>query len=483
MRFVEVSDLKEGMILDRDILNSGKTFILKRGTELNDIYIGHLKEKGYIGAYIRDKDFSDVELKSVITDSTRDMCIEAVENMDLERIMNAAEQMVAEISKLNSLSLDMVDLRCYDDYTYHHSVNVSVFSVAIGRAMGMTDDQLIKLCQAGLCHDLGKQKIPIEILNKPGRLSPEELKEVKNHPQYSYDILQDNLEISSEVRQSVLSHHENENGSGYPRGLGGDQLSLAAKILHAADVYDALISKRPYKKPYSPADAMEYLLGGKNILFNSKVVDAMISIIPAYPTATEVILSTGEHAVIIRQTNVPTRPIVRTIPSKTFLNLALPENKDIAIVASGMLEPGYSREVDKLNETNTTLREGPPKIMLVDDSLIALQQTSKSLEEENYEIIALQSGIAAINYIKKNGAPDLIIMDIDMPTLDGITVTEKIQQMGYTDLPVIFLTAMDDRKTVMRCIMVHAKDYIVKPVRPAYLKGRIARALNEGLER
>jgi CheY-like chemotaxis protein len=105
------------------------------------------------------------------------------------------------------------------------------------------------------------------------------------------------------------------------------------------------------------------------------------------------------------------------------------------------------------------------------------------LSDEDYHIIPLQSGLAAVNYIKKNGAPDLLIMDIEMPRMDGVKTVASIRNMGHTDLPVIFLTAKNNRETVLRCREVNAKDYIIKPVIPAYLKTRVAVALDASLER
>ncbi|MBR5336967.1 MAG: response regulator [Lachnospiraceae bacterium] len=482
MRFIRTSNLKPGMVLARDIINKNSSFLLKKGVTLNAKYISYLDIKGYIGAYIFDPDSEDIDLEDSISAFTREEGIDAVENKDIERVINTAQQMVAEILSRKHINMDVLDLRSYDDYTYHHSVNVAVYATAIGKAMGLTELQLIQLCQAGLCHDMGKQSIPEEILNKPGALTDAELETVRNHPQASYDIIYDNPEITAPVRQAVLTHHENENGSGYPKGLDGNQLNIISKIIHAADVYDALISKRPYKEPYSPADAMEYLMGGRSILFNDAVVDAMCKVIPSYPSATEVILSNGEHALVVRQTGDPTRPIVKVLGSKEYINLSQ-DNRNLSIVASGILEPDYSREVEKLNDARHNVREKKPTVMLVDDSLMNLQQTSQALAPDGYEIIALQSGLAALNYIRDKGAPDLIVMDIMMPTVDGISTVSSIRKLGYTDLPVIFLTAKGDRETIMKCILVQAKDYIIKPVRPVYLRGRVARALNESLER
>ena len=186
---------------------------------------------------------------------------------------------------------------------------------------------------------------------------------------------------------------------------------------------------------------------------------------------------------MVRQTNDPARPIVKLTESKLYINLSHEEYKGVYIIASGLQDAGLSREVEMLNDARVAVMEKSAKIMLVDDSLITLQQTSTALESENYDIIALQSGQAAINYVRSKGAPDLIVMDIEMPNIDGIAAVSKIRQMGHSNLPIIFLTAKGDKETVMKCIMMHAKDYIVKPVRPAYLRGRIARALNESIDR
>ncbi len=483
MRFIPVKNLEAGMRLGRDIVSPSRNFMLKKGVLLTDEYIGYLDEKGYLGAYINDAETADIELEEPVSEETLINSIIAVEKTDINGLVGSAQHIVAEMAKKKSISIDILDLRSFDDYTYHHSVNVAVYAVVVGRYMGMNEGDLMQLCQAGLCHDLGKQKINVDIINKPGKLSDEELREIKNHPKYSYDILYDNPDISATVRQAVMCHHENENGSGYPNGLDGSQLSIMAKILHAVDVFDALISRRPYKDPYSPADAFEYLIGGKGILFDEAVVEAMRKVIPAYPAATEVMLSTGERAIVVRQTNDPERPIVKIRYSQKYIDLSESANKNIVIVASGIMEMDYSRTVENLNEDRAPKKVRPLDIMLVDDSLMSLQQTTNALNLDCYNVIALQSGLAAINYIKEKGAPDLLIMDIEMPVMNGIQTVSSIRKMGYDDLPVMFLTAKGDKETILKCISVKAKDYIVKPVRPTYLKTRVAIALNASLER
>lgn len=483
MRFVTSDELECGMILARDIVNSEYSFMLKKGVTLTDDYIRYLRTRGYLGAYIIDSVSDDINVEDPISFSTLTDGIKAVKNSDIEGLMMSARQIVADISKMERLSIDMFDLRSFDDYTYHHSVNVAVYAVAVGLYMGMSNEEVMELCQAGICHDLGKQKISLDILNKPGTLTDEEYAEIKKHPKYSYDILYDNPEISSGVRQAVMCHHENENGSGYPLGKEGNELSLMTKIIHAVDVYDALISRRPYKAPYTPVEAFEYLIGGIDILFNRQVVEAMRSVIPAYPLATEVHLSTGEKALVVEHTEDTLRPVVRIIEGGETIDLSESVNAGIRIISEKIASTDNAGAVDKLNEERQAVKSRKLDIMVVDDSYLSLEQTATALSEDDYNIITLQSGLAAINFIKAKGIPDLIIMDIEMPSLSGVSTVESIRSMGYNEVPIIFLTSKNDKATVLKCREVNAKDYIIKPVRPAYLRARVAIALDASLER
>lgn len=483
MRFLPASALEPGMLLARDIVSNSRTFMLKKGVTLTAEYIKYLQEKGYLGAYIADEISIDICPEEPISAKTLLDGITAVEKGDIEGLLQSAKEIVSDVSGLTQLSIDMLDLRSFDEYTYHHSVNVAVYAVAVGKYMGLTDLELIQLCQAGICHDLGKQRIPLEIINKPGRLTDEEFAEIKKHPKYSYDILYSNQEISAIVRQAVICHHENENGSGYPFGRDGSQLPIMAKILHGVDVYDALTSKRPYKDPYSPSEAFDYLIGGKSILFNDAVVDAMRKVIPTYPIGMEVCLSNGETAVVYEHTSDPLRPAVKLLETGENIVLTLPKYENLFIAASGYMSLDYTSAVENLNEDRLKAKQRKLEIMLVDDSPLSLHQTGAALNNEEYHIIPLQSGIAAINYIKAKGAPDLIIMDIEMPMLNGIAAVTKIQEMGHKNVPIIFLTAKGDKETVLKCKSVNAKDYIIKPVRPTYLKERVALALDERLDR
>ncbi len=483
MRFISSDKLEPGMKLARDIISPGNALMLKYGVTLTEEYIYYIRKLGYLGAYIDDFLSEGIDLQEAISHTTFTNGIKAVENCNVDGLIQSAKRIVEDISRLDSLKVDMYDLRSYDDYTYHHSVNVAVYCVAVGMYLELDNNELIQLSQAGICHDLGKQKIPVAIINKPGKLTDEEFAEIKNHPKYSYNIIENDSRISAAVRQAVICHHENENGSGYPFGKEGGEVSLLTRILHVVDVYDALISRRPYKNPCTPAEAYEYLDGGVGILFNKTVVEAMKKVIPAYPLGTEINLSTGQRALVIEHSKDYLRPIVRLMENGWPVDLSRKENAYIEIVPEQAKSVGDTSKVSKLNEDRQTVKVHVPEIMLVDDSVVSLQQTVNILSDEDYHIIPLQSGLAAVNYIKKNGAPDLLIMDIEMPRMDGVKTVASIRNMGHTDLPVIFLTAKNNRETVLRCREVNAKDYIIKPVIPAYLKTRVAVALDASLER
>ena len=483
MRFVAVDDLQPGMKLGRKIINRVSTSMLEKGIVLSVVNIERLKTNGYLGAYIADPFSEDIDIQETVHEKNIQEGLLAVEQADVGSITDVAIELVRDISGLDRISVDLLDLRSFDDYTYHHCVNVAVYATAVATRMGLPEEQIQEVAVAALCHDLGKSKIDPAIINKKGRLDDDEFEEIKRHPRYGYDMLYSNVMISSMVRQAVICHHENENGSGYPLGKMGDEIPLYAKIIHAVDVYDALTSRRPYKEPYAPVDALEYIIGGVDILFDKKVVDVMLNVIPAYPPGMDVGLSNGERAVVVAHTAEARRPRIKLYRNGEEVDMSLePGYRGIFITSSGILMTENFGGVEKLNEDRIVVKQAPKNILVVDDSLIALKQTQAALGNE-YNVTLLESGVACLNYIKAKGAPDLLIMDIDMPMMSGVVTVERLRAQGYQDLKVIFLTAIANRETVIRCNKAGAKDYILKPVNPVYLRERVKIALDKNLDR
>ncbi|MCR5715233.1 MAG: response regulator [Lachnospiraceae bacterium] len=480
MRFVPVDKLEPGMVLGRSIYNSADSVLLVRGIPLTLSHILRLQGRGYLGAYIDDEFSKDIEIDEMITPELFNEGIDAVKDRDLARLMDISKRIVAEILANKQLNPELLDLRAYDDYTYHHSVNVAVYACVIAKEMELKQQDIESVTLAAICHDLGKMLIPTEILNKPAKLTEEEYRMIKEHSRYSYDILADNVMVNSAVRQGVLHHHENENGTGYPDGLEGEHIPWIAKIIHAADVYDALTSKRPYKDPYSTADAMEYIMGGSSILFDRDVVSAMMRGMPAYMPGMEVSLSNGEQGMVVRNTDLPMRPIIRLIPEGEDVNLFTdPRYQNVVILSESMAPGDFADEVEKISEQIIEQKSlEMRRVLVVDDSATILAYLERILSPD-YAVASARSGLKALDYITLSGMPDAIILDIQMPEMNGIETAKYIREKMNSSVPIIFLTGLADKGIVMRCKELGAADYILKPVNEVYIRERLALILGK----
>jgi putative nucleotidyltransferase with HDIG domain len=160
-----------------------------------------------------------------------------------------------------------------DPYTVQHQRRVTQIALTIAGKMGLPGDALEKLRIAGTLHDLGKVGVPTEILVKPGRLTDQEFSIIKTHPLVGFEILQP-LELAQQTTQIVLQHHERWNGSGYPRGLSGNEILLEARILGVADVVEAMATHRPYRAALGLDLALEELSRNRGILYDPTVVQS-----------------------------------------------------------------------------------------------------------------------------------------------------------------------------------------------------------------
>ncbi len=186
-----------------------------------------------------------------------------------------------------------------DSYTYTHSINVALLSCLIGKWLKLGSQAIDNLMLAGLFHDIGKMRIDKSILNKPDKLTDAEFEEIKKHPVYSYELLQDNTDIPLDVKVGILMHHERMDGSGYPYGVYNENINDVAKILAIADSYDAMISERPYQKKRSPFEVMQLMQEGIFGKLDSKILLTFLSNIATYYIGTYVALNTGEIGEVV----------------------------------------------------------------------------------------------------------------------------------------------------------------------------------------
>jgi HD-GYP domain-containing protein (c-di-GMP phosphodiesterase class II) len=197
--------------------------------------------------------------------------------------------------------LSIVRLKTADDYTYMHSVAVCGLMIALGRRMGLEADELHAVGMGGLLHDLGKIAIPIEILNKPGKLTDEEFGIIKGHPAAGWEILKKSNAVGKLALDICLHHHERPDGNGYPEKISGDALTLHARMGAVCDVYDAITSNRPYKNGWAPGDSVKQMAQWCKGQFDESIFQAFVKTVGIYPTGSLVRLKSGRLGVVMDQ--------------------------------------------------------------------------------------------------------------------------------------------------------------------------------------
>ncbi len=202
--------------------------------------------------------------------------------MDITNRKTTEEQLKESFKKLQKTMEDSIYsislvTEARDAYTAGHQQKVSKLAVALAKEMGFPKDKVEGIKIAALIHDVGKINLPAEILSKPGKLSEIEFNLIKNHSQIGYDILK-KVDFLWPIARIVLQHHEKINGSGYPRGLKGDEILLEAKIICVADVVEAMSSHRPYRPALGINKALEEISKNKGILYDQEVVDVCLEL-------------------------------------------------------------------------------------------------------------------------------------------------------------------------------------------------------------
>ncbi|WP_101697643.1 HD-GYP domain-containing protein [Clostridium minihomine] len=336
MNFVPIDQLKEGMKLDRDVYlydyKTCKVAMLRSGQILTSAYIQKLSELQVLGAYIHsDEKQGTQRLPQPPSPIKRELKEEAISNLEnvfdmfdknaqninishINQTLNISKKLVTALKHNKNIELSIANLKIYDDYTYNHSLGVSILAIAIGLSMGLKTKELYDLGLCALLHDIGKMSIPIEIIAKPEKLTPEEYEVVKQHPYKGAEFFLKHKLANKTVCAGILTHHEKYDGSGYPNGLRGEQIPLFGRIIAVADVYDALTSVRPYRKPSSPTEVLEYIMGGSGTAFDVHIVEAFLKKVSPYPVGSCVKLSNGEIAIVVGQNDChPLRPLVRLL--------------------------------------------------------------------------------------------------------------------------------------------------------------------------
>ena len=351
-RLVRTRQLQPGMKIDQAVVDKSGRNLVQRGSILDNYVIDSLLKMGVMMVYIQsgeetagdiEKSISPQARKQIerlhtddrskveLSDSVKTRVAEGIQfiysNTESKELADAtnniASNLMNAINSTDAIAVDISALKTSDEYTFKHSVDVAPMSMVLAKQQGLSQKQIYEIGVAGLLHDIGKTKIPLDILNKPARLTDEEFAVMKQHPVFGYRMIKDRDEFSNEICMAVLQHHEKMNSKGYPIGFPSDKITQYARILTIADIYDALVTERPYKSAFSQRDAVEMIMsmtGELDITAMKSFLESMI----LYPVDSIVELSNGEKAKVVKNNpHYILRPTVVGIKSGRVYDLSM----------------------------------------------------------------------------------------------------------------------------------------------------------------
>lgn len=348
MRLVSVNSLQAGVCLAKPVYNEHGFTLINKGIPLTARMIEKLDSLGISYVYIEDERISHIGVSSSISEELRKEAVSFVESSfnqivneskttqsfllekSMKGVMGLVRNFIQELKKNENVLNLLADIYIYDDYVYSHSMNVTMYALALGMELKLSENHLELLGVGALLHDVGKVLVPIDILDKPGKLTAEEFEEVKKHPEYGFELLRKVPTLSLLVAHCAYQHHERLDGSGYPRGLKGNHIHLFGKILAIADVYDAVTSHRVYRKAMLPHEGLEVLYAGAGTLFDKQMVESFRKAVAVYPVGLGVVLSDGRKGVVSRQNQeMSDRPHITILEHSNGEKLETPYEIDL----------------------------------------------------------------------------------------------------------------------------------------------------------
>ena len=316
-----------GMTANFDLFNRFGVLLLRKGQQITED-ISNLLQKREVFVWEKQETSSNGRPKAFPKDKYTKLVgslwgiyheAKLIQPEQIEKTVTLVETILNELRPieiyldLEVLRIDLDKFKQNDYGTFVHSVNVALLSAMTGKRLGYKDEKLKNLILGALLHDIGKLRVPKEILNKPGSLTDDEFIIMKRHPLYGVEMLKD-IRLSPSITAIVGEHHERWNLKGYPYGLHGHNIHPDAQIVAVNDVYDALTADRPYRICLPPYHALEMILAWSGRDFNPVVVQAFRKSLVLYPEHAIVTLNTGEIGVVLAvPLHFPTRPLIRLL--------------------------------------------------------------------------------------------------------------------------------------------------------------------------
>lgn len=343
IRIVPIRKIKIGSRVLCDIYNKNGNIMLKRGNIMTEAIMEKLEAAGVNRVLVEagTVELTDDEHKKTASNNyglptdniaqySDDFLLKrefeqgknALLDKDIDGAQDVAKGIAGKIQTSNSIKKELDELKYGTEGVITHSLNTAVLAGAIGIENGFAAKDIEELVIGGMLHDIGKLYIDPEILNKKGRLTDKEYEIMKTHAEEGYKKLCDNKGVTQKVRFMAFQHHENHDGSGYPKRLRGDQILWEARILHIVDVYEAMTAKRCYKDHLLPGDVIEFVMGKYSTMFDAKAMDLFLKTIPAYRKGDLVRLSDGTRCQVLESNPINSlRPLVVDLGSMKVIDL------------------------------------------------------------------------------------------------------------------------------------------------------------------
>ena len=327
MHRLPINEKITGEVLAKSVFNEEGKLLLQAGTKISKNHLQVLHEANISEVYVEDDNYCLISLPDSYYKYTYNHAKQILEKrIDCRYLMPSASnpkvrdtiyRLMEEILCDKGIISILASMKWVDEYTFEHSIHVCMLSLIMGIGVGYNIRRLKDLGIGAILHDIGKLRIPENILKKPAKLTDEEFEEIKKHTIYGYGILKQNKNISMISAFIAIGHHERYDGSGYPMHLKHENIHECARIVAVADVFDALTTDRVYRKKMKLNEAIEYITDFSSNYFDRKIVNAFVSYLPLYQEGTGVILNTGERGLVANANkDMPTRPVVKIMYNK-----------------------------------------------------------------------------------------------------------------------------------------------------------------------
>ncbi|OHD54944.1 MAG: hypothetical protein A2Y33_03040 [Spirochaetes bacterium GWF1_51_8] len=346
MKKIPLEQLKAGMKFTKSLFDKNLNIVLPAGKVLDDISIKNLKLRQLdfvetAGELVDetplphpgqnkdrpgdpkkikvDKDtarYLEIYKEAVTTISSLYSRYRTKQGFNVDELQKLANKVVNTImmEKNPNVFINLINITGRGEYLFHHIVNTTVLAILLGQRIGYSMVKLVSLAMAGLVYDIGMTKIPAFIVEKEGKLSPEERNQINTHPIHSYQIISREFNLPVEIARVALEHHERWDGTGYPRKIKQNEISEMSRVLSIVDTYEALTKTRVYREKNESYDAMKLVVSEGAKRFDPDLLKVFLNMMSIYPVGSYVRLNNNAIAQVMSADVVsPFRPTVKVV--------------------------------------------------------------------------------------------------------------------------------------------------------------------------